>query len=81
LVGGYPIEVWQQARLVAGKPARLYECTDCRRQTSITAGTVLHRSKLPLQVWFWAAHLTATHSNGMSALQLTAQLPVGRWPV
>jgi transposase-like protein len=56
--------------------ARLYECTDCRRQTSITAGTVLHRSKLPLQVWFWAAHLMATHSNGMSALQLAAQLGV-----
>jgi hypothetical protein len=27
-------------------------------------------------VWFWAAHLMATHSNGMSALQLSAQLHV-----
>jgi transposase-like protein len=36
----------------------------------------LHRSKLPLQVWFWAAYLMATHSNGMSALQLAAQLGV-----
>src|SRR5205823_4341863 len=27
---------------------------------SITAGTVMHRSKLPLTVWFWAAHLMAT---------------------
>ena len=56
--------------------ARLYECSDCGRQTSITSGTVLHRTKLPLQVWFWAAHLMATHSNGMSALQLGAQLGV-----
>jgi transposase-like protein/predicted RNA-binding Zn-ribbon protein involved in translation (DUF1610 family) len=56
--------------------AHLYECSDCGRQTSITSGTVLHRSKLPLQVWFWAAHLMATHSNGMSALQLGAQLGV-----
>jgi transposase-like protein/predicted RNA-binding Zn-ribbon protein involved in translation (DUF1610 family) len=51
-----------------------YECIDCGRQTSVTAGTMLHRSKLPLTVWFWAAHLMATHSNGMSALQLMPQL-------
>lgn len=56
--------------------AHIRECPDCGRQTSITSGTVLHRSKLPLQVWFWAAHLMATHSNGMSALQLAAQLGV-----
>jgi predicted RNA-binding Zn-ribbon protein involved in translation (DUF1610 family)/transposase-like protein len=54
--------------------AHTYECLDCGRQTSVTAGTVMHRSKLPLTVWFWAAHLMATHSNGMSALQLSAQL-------
>lgn len=51
-----------------------YECIDCGRQTSVTAGTIMHRSKLPLTVWFWAAHLMATHSNGMSALQLMPQI-------
>ena len=54
--------------------AYTYECHDCGRQTSVTAGTVMHRSKLPLTVWFWAAHLMATHSNGMSARQLEDQL-------
>lgn len=55
---------------------RLHECLDCGRQTSITAGTTMHRSRLPLTTWFWAAHLMTTHSNGMSALQLQAQLGV-----
>jgi transposase-like protein len=55
---------------------RLYECLDCGRQTSITAGTVMQRSKLPLTTWFWAAHLMATRSNGMSARQLEDQLGV-----
>src|SRR5258708_29534270 len=41
--------------------AHTYECLDCGRQTSITAGTAMHRSKLPLTVWFWAAHLMATN--------------------
>ena len=55
---------------------RLLECLDCGRQTSLTAGTAMHRSKLPLTTWFWAAHLMATHSNGMSARQLEDQLGV-----
>ena len=49
--------------------AHTYECLDCGRQTSITAGTAMHRSKLPLTVWFWAAHLMATHSNGMGQVR------------
>ena len=53
---------------------RLHECLDCGRQTSVTAGTVMHRSRLPLTTWFWAAHLMTTHSNGMSALQLQDQI-------
>ena len=48
--------------LAAANAARW--CLDCGRQTSITAGTAMHRSKLPLTAWFWAAHLVATHSNG-----------------
>jgi len=54
--------------------AHTYECLDCGRQTSITAGTAMHRSKLSLTTWFWAAHLMSTHSNGMSARQFEDQL-------
>ena len=32
-----------------------YECAGCGRQTSVTAGTIMHASKLPLTIWFWAA--------------------------
>lgn len=56
--------------------AWVWVCAGCRRQTSVTAGTVFHRTKLPLTVWFWAAHLMATHSNGISALQLSSQLSI-----
>jgi predicted RNA-binding Zn-ribbon protein involved in translation (DUF1610 family) len=31
---------------------RLWECRDCGRQTSITAGTLMAKTKLPLRVWF-----------------------------
>ena len=53
----------------------IYErAADCDRQTSVTAGTIMHASKLPLTMWFWAAFSMATYSNGISALQLQNQL-------
>src|SRR5512132_51718 len=55
------------------------ECAGCGKQTSVTAGTVMHGSKLPLTVWFWAAYLMATHSNGIAALQLQKQLGLGSY--
>src|SRR5215213_290270 len=57
----------------------LVECARCHRQTSVTAGTVLHRSHLPLRTWFLAAWLVATHTNGISARQLGRQLGLGSY--
>lgn len=55
----------------------LWVCTDCGRQTSITAGTVMHKTRLPLQTWFWASYLVSTFQPGISAKQLQRQLGVG----
>ena len=33
---------------------RLWECAACGHQVSLTSGTVLHNTKTPLTVWFWA---------------------------
>ena len=65
--------------LGASSQGATFECTSCHRQTSVTAGTILHGSKLDLTVWFWAAYLMATHSNGISALQLQKQLALGSY--
>lgn len=51
----------------------LWECPD-GHQTSVTAGTVMHRTKVALTSWFWAAYLMATHTPGISAQQLARQL-------
>ena len=47
-----------------------FQCRACRHQTSVTAGTVMHRTHLPLTVWFWAIYLCATDKRGISAVQL-----------
>ncbi len=61
-------------------PARLlWRCRACGHDTSVTAGTVLHRTRTPLTQWFWAAYLVATQTPGFSALQLQRQLGIGRY--
>lgn len=54
----------------------LLQCKKCGRQTSVTAGTVMHRTRTPLRVWFWAIYLMARDKRGVSALQLSKRLNV-----
>ena len=58
---------------------RRWQCAACRYQVSLTAGTILHNTKTPLTVWFWAAYLTVTDKRGMSALLLQRQLGLRRY--
>ena len=54
----------------------MFQCRTCRHQTSVTAGTVMHRTHLPLTVWFWAIYLCATDKRGISAVQLSRTLDI-----
>ena len=58
---------------------RRRECAKCRYQASLTAGTVFHRTRTPLTVWFWAAYLMTTDKRGISALLLQRQLTLRRY--
>jgi transposase-like protein len=55
---------------------RLYQCSHCRHQVSITADTLFHATKVPLVKWFWAIYLTASDKGGVSALRLSKQIGV-----
>lgn len=58
---------------------RRWECAACRHQVSLTAGTILHNTKTPLTLWFWAAYLMTTDKRGVSALLLQRQLGLRRY--
>ena len=53
---------WERASL-------RFLCRRCRRETSVTAGTILDHTRLKLVTWFWAAYLVAT-TPGLNALSL-----------
>jgi transposase-like protein len=57
----------------------LWQCAACGHQASVTAGTVLHGTRTPLPLWFWAAYLVTTLTPGISALQLQRQLAISRY--
>jgi ISXO2-like transposase domain/Transposase zinc-ribbon domain len=56
-----------------------WECGGCKSRISPTAGTIFHRTRTPLTIWFEAAWLLTTQSYGASALGLQRVLGLGSY--
>src|ERR1700694_3074298 len=56
--------------------AGLYYCAECNGQFTVTVGTVMERSKIPLSKWVLAMHLMGASKKGVSAHQLHRMLGV-----
>lgn len=55
---------------------KTFQCSTCRKQTSLIAGTLFQGTHLPLSVWFLAIYLISQAKTGLSALALKRQLGV-----
>jgi ribosomal protein L37AE/L43A len=55
---------------------RMWECRACGHQTSLTAGTMMHQSQLPLTKWFLAIYLVTQSKTNIAALALRRQLGI-----
>ena len=58
------------------KTRHIHECTKCHYQASETSGTIMEKTRLPLEKWFWAIYLISTDKRGHSALQLMKEIKV-----
>ena len=54
----------------------LWKCKDCRKQFSVTVGTVFERSKIPLNKWLMAVHLMCASKKAISSHQIHRMLGV-----
>ena len=70
----------------AGEPYRfktrssvVLRCRNCKKNTSLTSGTVMQSTHTPLSTWFWGAYLVTTQTPGQSALQFQRQLGLSRY--
>lgn len=52
----------------------LIQCAVCRRQTSVTAGTIFHKTRTPLRHWFWMIYEVSQDKGGASSSKLARQL-------
>ncbi len=65
-----------QAYEIGTRKFPLYQCTRCRHQTTVTAGTVFEKTRTDLRKWFMAIFLVANDKRGVSAMYLREQLGV-----
>jgi len=56
---------------------RLYDCKNCRTQTSITAGTIFHKTRVPLLSWYWLIYRMAMSKVGVSVCEMKRLLGIG----
>lgn len=63
----------------ATRSSVVLRCRQCKVNTSLTAGTVMQSTHMPLSTWFWAAYLVTTQTPGQSALQFQRQLGLSRY--
>jgi transposase-like protein len=56
-----------------------WTCQNCRRQTTVTAGTIFEGTHLPLQLWFRAVWLVTSQKSGASALGVKRVLGLGSY--
>ena len=55
---------------------KLWQCTACRKQTSLTAGTIFESTRLPLRLWFLGIYHLTQPKNNVSALELKRLLGI-----
>ena len=54
----------------------MYRCAECRRNFSVTVGTIFEDTKLPLRVWFGAIWLITNHPKGIASTTLAKDLGI-----
>jgi transposase-like protein len=65
-----------RASAIKGGRDGLWFCNACRKQFSVTVGTVFERSKIPLNTWLYANHLLCVSKKGISSHQLARMLGI-----
>ena len=58
---------------------KIYHCVRCGCETSVTAGTIFHDTRKPLQLWFRAMWYVVSQKNGVSAMGLQRVLGIPRY--
>ena len=73
---GYRCPRCQHDKAYFHRTRHLYACKACGYQTSLTAGTIFHKTRTPLRKWFWMIFLMGRQKSGASMLSLQRILEI-----
>ena len=73
---GFECPICGERRHSAIRSRQLFQCSACRRQTSLTAGTIFAATKVPLRTWFRAIYHVTQTKQGISSIELGRRLGV-----
>ena len=59
--------------------AGLYHCAECKKQFTVTVGTIFEDSHIPLRKWLVAWYLLCSSKKGISSLQIQRMLGLGSY--
>ena len=71
---GYLCSVCGSRRYDALKKRQLLQCRNCKHQTSLISGTLMHRTRTPLRYWFWGIYYVAAGDGETTAQQLSEKI-------
>ncbi len=66
------------SRVASDRKRPLWYCTACKRQFSVTTGTVMEDTKIALHKWLLAVNLMCSSKKGVSSLQLSRMLGIAK---
>ncbi|AZJ34005.1 transposase-like zinc ribbon protein [Tenacibaculum discolor] len=58
------------------KTSNKYKCSSCKKQFTVTTGTIFHQTHVSLVKWFVAFYLFSSHKKGLSSIQLSKDIGV-----
>jgi len=72
--------IWEiKASSTAKIRAGLYQCAECKKQFTVTVGTIFEDSHIPLRKWLVAWYLLCSSKKGISSLQIQRMLGLGSY--
>src|SRR5437879_3450350 len=73
-------KIWEiKANTSAKIRAGLYQCAECKKQFTVTVGTIFEDSHIPLRKWLVAWYLLCASKKGISSLQIQRMLGLGSY--
>ena len=72
-------EMLRQGQRIRRTPKGVWKCRGCKKQFTVTVGTIFENSHIPLHKWLLAIHLLTSGRKGMNTHQLMRNLDIKQY--